>query len=185
MYLVLRIVLVALWSLPSTPKAKTSIAEAVVGILEALAIAILSYAEHTKSIRPSILLNLYLLLSCILDLASARTYFLRHGLGAIAGVYTVALVAKVILFALEEYPKQPIIKEKDTPSETAAGVVSRGIFWWMNSLLYNGARALLTVHDIGTIEDKFSSRKLLDQLEKVWDEGKYTGVSTVTLVSCG
>lgn len=127
--------------------------------------------EHYKSIKPSILLNLYLLLSIVLDIAAARTYFLRPGFEAIGGVFVASLAVKAILLALEESPKKLVLKEKDTADETAAGIVSRGIFWWLNSLLLVGARALLVVDDIGTIEDKFDSVKLLDQLERVWDNG--------------
>jgi hypothetical protein len=139
--------------------------------VEALAISALSYTEHCKSIRPSILLNLYLVLSIILDVAAARTLFLRSGLDAIAGVFVASLATKAVLLALEETPKQLILKEKDTADETVAGVISRGIFWWLNSLLVVGAKALLAVDDIGTIEEKFDSVKLLDQLERVWDNG--------------
>lgn len=119
------------------------------------------------------LLNLYLLLSIVLDLASARTFFLRPGLGAIAGVYVASLAVKAILLALEESPKKLVLKEKHTATETAAGIISRGIFWWLNSLLLVGAKALLVVEDIGTIEEKFESVRLLDQLERVWDNGAY------------
>lgn len=160
-----------LWSLPSTPKAKTSVAEAVIGLFNALAIAALSYAEHKKSIRPSALLNSYLFLSLLLDIALARTFWIRPDLKAIAGVFTVSLAIKAVLLAFEELPKQLLVGEKDVARETTAGVISRSVFWWLNALFFDGARNLIGVDDLGPIEAKFNSNALMNQLERVWEKG--------------
>ncbi|KAK9440292.1 ABC transporter, transmembrane domain, type 1 [Metarhizium brunneum] len=170
-YLCLQLALVALWSLPSTPRTKTSIAEAVICVLEAGAICALSWAEHYKSVRPSVLLNLYLLLSTLLDTAAARTYLTRPGLAAIGGVSLASLAVKAALLALEESPKEPARRDKTTADEAAAGVVSRGVFWWLNPLLLVGAKTLLAADHVGPIEDKFDSARLLRRLESVWDNG--------------
>ncbi|EFY89104.1 multidrug resistance protein MDR, putative [Metarhizium acridum CQMa 102] len=177
-YSCLQLALVASWSLPSTPKTKTSIAEAVIGVLEAGAISALSWAAHHKSVGPSILLNLYLLLSAVLDAAAARTYLTRQGdLAAIGGVLSASLAVKaaLLLLALEEWPKELVLKDKAAADETAAGVISRGVFWWLNPLLLVGAKTLLAVDDIGAIEDEFDSARLLHQLERVWDNDAKTG----------
>ena len=167
-FLCLQIVLVALWALPGTSRTKTAIAEAVVGLVDALVIAALSFAEHRRSIRPSALLNSYLFLSIILDIALARTFWIRHDLQAIAGVFTTALVVKTVLLILEETPKPLLVGEKETSRETVAGVVSRSVFWWLNTLFLAGSRLLLGVDDLGSIGDKFNSRKLMECLETAW-----------------
>ncbi|KID73574.1 ABC transporter, transmembrane domain, type 1, partial [Metarhizium brunneum ARSEF 3297] len=174
-YLCLQLALVALWSSPSTPRTKTSIAEAVIGVVEAGAICALSWAEHYKSVRPSVLLNLYLLLSTLLDTAAARTYLTRPGLAAIGGVSLASLAVKAALLALEESPKDPARRGKTTADEAAAGVVSRGVFWWLNPLLLVGAKTLLAADHVGPIEDKFDSARLLRRLESVWDNDGRTG----------
>ncbi|CAM1501751.1 Fc.00g037350.m01.CDS01 [Cosmosporella sp. VM-42] len=181
-FLCLQIVLVVLWALPETPKTKTSIAEAVVGVVDALVIAALSYAEHRRSIQPSALLNSYLFLSIVLDIALARTFWIRHDLQAIAGVFTTALVVKSGLLILEETPKPLLVGEKNTARETIAGVVSRSLFWWLNKLFLAGSRILLGVDDLGSIDDKFDSRRLLERLEKTWNESPKTG--QLALMKC-
>lgn len=168
----LQIALIALWSLPSTQKTRTSIAETVIGAVDALIIAALSYNEHVRSIRPSALLNGYLFLSILLDIALARTFWIRSDLEAIAGVFTAALVIKTILLVLEETPKRLLVSEKTVSRETVAGVVSRSLFWWLNSLFLTGSRMILGVDDLGSIADKFDSGTLLARLEKAWDESK-------------
>lgn len=143
--------------------------------MEAGAICALSWAEHYKSARPSVLLNLYLLLSMLLDAAAARTYLTRPGLAAIGGVSLASLAVKAALLALEESPKDPTRRGKTTADEAAAGVVSRGVFWWLNPLLLVGAKTLLAANHVGPIEDKFDSARLLRRLESVWDNGVYSG----------
>lgn len=83
-------------------RTNTSVAEAAVGLLEAIAILGLSYFEHVKTVQPSVLLNGYLVLTLILGIAPARTYWIRHDLPAIAAVFTVSLGIKAVLLVLEE-----------------------------------------------------------------------------------
>lgn len=169
-YTALQIALLALWCLPSTPKTKTSIPAAILSILEGATIFVISYNEHRKSIKPAALLDGYLLLSLILSVAPARSYLLRSDIPrAIAGVYITALVAKASLLVLEELPKKDAIE--GAAPETIAGVVSRGVFWWLNKLLVAGARNVLGVDDIEAIEPKFDSRQLLNRIERAWENG--------------
>lgn len=130
----------------------------------------LSFLEHRKSIKPSALLNLYLFLTAILDLAQVRSLHLRPGMNALAGVSTATLVVKCLLLVAEEMPKQEIYNEKTPCREKRAGVISRGIFWWLNRFLSLGSKGTLGVDDIGTIHDKFEAEKLLHQLETEWQK---------------
>ncbi|KAF9879602.1 ABC multidrug transporter [Colletotrichum karsti] len=170
----LQIVLVALWALPSTPSTRTSVAESVLGLVEAAAIASLSYTEHKRSIRPSALLGLYLVLTIVLDIAQARTLWLRDGLTSVAGVFTASLFAKVVILALEETPKRVLLpsSEKDVAVESTTGVVSRSLFWWLNSLFFQGFRLLIGLEDLGAIDPKFDSARLLGMLDRSWAKSK-------------
>ncbi|KAJ3494502.1 hypothetical protein NLG97_g4037 [Lecanicillium saksenae] len=165
----LQIAVLALWSLPSTHKAKTSIAEAVLGVLESIAILVLSFFEHNRSPSQSFLLNIYLLVSSILDVASIRTAWVRSHNPALAGVLTAAFAVRLCLLALEETPKTVLAGEKSQSRETRAGFISRSLFWWLNSFLTLGYKSTLDVNHIGPIAPKFDSRDLRKKLEKVWD----------------
>ena len=151
------------------------------GVVDALVIAGLSYSEHLKSIQPSLLLNGYLFFSILLDIPLARTFWIRPGFQAIAGVFTASLACKTVLLVLEETPKPLVTGEKTTPRETVAGVISRSLLWWINKLLLTGSRLLLGVDDLGSIQDKFNSQKLLERLELEWeksmDQQMYTSCS--------
>lgn len=166
-----------LWSLPSTTKLKTSIAEVAIGVLEALVIAAVSYTEHKKSARPSALLNSYLFLSIFLDIALSRTLCIRPGLKAIAGVFIVSLVTKAVILGFEELPKRLLASDKDLARETTAGLISRSLFCWLNSMFFTGSKSLLGVEDLGAIEAKFNSRALMNQLERTWETGMIISLS--------
>ncbi|KAI8265702.1 ABC transporter [Colletotrichum sp. SAR11_239] len=169
-----QIVLIALWSIPSTPRARTSVAESALGLIEAIALGALSYTEHKRSIRPSALIGLYLFLTIVLDIAQARTLWLRDGLSSVAGVFTASLVVKVVVLALEETPKRVLLasSEKDVAVESTTGVVSRSLFWWLNSLFFQGFRLLIGLEDLGAIDPKFDSARLLGMLDKAWATSK-------------
>ncbi|KAH0598736.1 hypothetical protein MHUMG1_04040 [Metarhizium humberi] len=160
----LQIVILAIWCLPSTVRASTSIAEAVFGIIAGFSVTGLSYLEHARSVRPSLLLNFYLLITAILDLAKVRTAFLRLGKHTLASLLVAALVIKVMLFVIEEVPKKPIYPEKPVPRESSAGVTT------------------LDVDDIGIIDEKFDSQRLLLQLEEAWDKDSKQG--KFSLIKC-
>jgi ATP-binding cassette, subfamily C (CFTR/MRP), member 1 len=173
-FLCLQIALVTLWSLSSTTRTRTSIAEAVIGLFDAFTIAALSYVEHTRSVKPSIILNGYLFFSILLDIPLVRTFWIRPGFHAIAGVFTAALGTKATLLVLEETPKSLLVGEKSAPKETVAGVISRSVLWWCNKLLLTGSRLVIGVDDLGSIDDKFDSKKLLEQLETEWEKSEYS-----------
>lgn len=69
----LRFVLLLLWILRAPIRTQTSIAAAAVYVVESLAFLALSKAEHNHAIRPSSLLNLYLIFSIGLDFVRMRT----------------------------------------------------------------------------------------------------------------
>ncbi|KAH7316563.1 putative ABC multidrug transporter [Stachybotrys elegans] len=182
-YLGLQVSLLAQWLLSSSPSTRTSLPESILGLVEAIVIAATSYTEHLKSIKPSFLLNTYLLLTILLDVALARTFWLREGMAAIASVFTVSLVVKSALLVLEELPKRPLSTDNKTiPRETVAGVVNRGVFWWLNSLFWTGSKSIIDIEHLGPIDAKFDSRQLLHRLEMAWEQ--YNKETPFALMSC-
>jgi hypothetical protein len=175
-FISLQIALLALWSLDSTPRTRTSIPETVIGVIEGLVIAALSYTEHLKSDRPSPLLSTYLFLTIILDIALARTFFIRDGLQTIAIIFTTTVAVKCILLVLEETPKRRwTINEKEPVRETSVGVVNRSLFLWLNPLFWRGTKSILTIDHLGPLHGKLASKPLLDQLEATWDSDSKEG----------
>jgi ATP-binding cassette, subfamily C (CFTR/MRP), member 1 len=101
----LQLALLVLWALPSAFPTQASIAAATISFIDCLAIGILSYIEHTRSVRPSTILNVYLLFSTLFDIVKAGTLWLRSGSHYIAAAFTSSLSLKTILLILESMEK--------------------------------------------------------------------------------
>jgi hypothetical protein len=146
-------------------------------IAGAVFLAVLSYAEHTRSVRPSFILNTYLLCSLLFDIARVRTLWLRYTdtfNEIIALVTTVALGVKVLLVLLEAVEKRNILKTEFAgyPPEATAGFYNRSLFWWLNPLFRVGYSNVLSVRDLFVLDKELSSERLLALFEERWSKGK-------------
>lgn len=93
-----------LWSLPHVRPTQTSALSATVSMVTALVLLELSNVEEKRSVRPSTLLNMYLILSIVFDATQARTLWLTDRTD-VAGVMTGAVANKIGMLLLEEHSK--------------------------------------------------------------------------------
>jgi hypothetical protein len=191
--LALQITQTALWALPAADSTRASVPANVIMSIGVLALGLLSYAEHMRSVRPSFILNTYLFCSLLFDIARSRTLWLRSVdtfNDTIAIVTTVAVGVKLALFLLEAVEKRHILKPEyaDYPPEATAGFYNRAVFWWLNPLFKIGFTGVLRVDDLSSLDKELSSERLLAQFEEKWSKGKYRsllpgGLSLLTLYS--
>ncbi|UQC86148.1 ABC transporter [Colletotrichum lupini] len=172
----LQIALLALWT--QTPLSnRVSIAAAVLGILDALALTLLSHAEHLRSIRPSTTICVYLAFSLIFDAVQCRTLWLLPGLQNLASVSCAALAMKLTMFLLEVQGKRTFLLAalRHLSPEATSGIIGRGFFWWLNSLLGKGFKATLSPSTLYDIDDDMRSEPLLQNLNIAWNERRGHG----------
>ncbi|KAK8046051.1 P-loop containing nucleoside triphosphate hydrolase protein [Apiospora saccharicola] len=152
-------------------RTKATLASAVLSLVTAVSLAVLSHLEHAKSIRPSFIINTYLLTTVIFDIARVRTQWLSQRSGdALAGVSTASLVVKFAMTVLESVEKQSLLLEPDHhySLESTSGVLSRSCFWWLNSLLFAGFRKVLSLEDLPSIHEKVNSAHLSQRIQATW-----------------
>ncbi|KAJ5698548.1 hypothetical protein N7462_000553 [Penicillium macrosclerotiorum] len=149
----LQIAQTILWALPAADRTKASIATNAVLAVGALLLCVLSYAEHSRSVRPSFILNTYLLCSLLFDIARVRTLWLRavDGFNEVIAVVTTA----------------------------TAGFYNRSVFFWLNPLFKNGFRNLLSVDDLFVLDKELSSERLLALFEERWSKVKSKSPNTL------
>ncbi|PNP85151.1 hypothetical protein FNYG_01380 [Fusarium nygamai] len=170
-YACLQTALLVLWCRQNSTK--TAIAEPVLGLIEAFALAALSFFEHRNSRKPSKLIGAFLVIPIILDIALVRTLWIRS-MHTIAAVFTTLFVVKTILLILEETPKI-VLGEKEKIRETSSGVVNRSFFWWLNGLFLQGHRTILETEDLQAIDSKFDTDHVSAPLEKQWERACNSG----------
>ena len=87
------------------------------------------------------------------------------------GLYLVALLSNALLslFSVEErvINKEDIDDLKEYPEEYVS-VLSKLMFWWMNSLIITGYKRDLTRQDLWRISEKESSYHITNRFENVW-----------------
>jgi ATP-binding cassette subfamily C (CFTR/MRP) protein 1 len=129
----------------------------------------LSLFEHVRSLQPSPLISTYLLFSALLDIPQARTLFLQQHVD-LCTLFVASLVLKTVILALEQKDKRPLLKApyRSYPPEALSGIISRSLFWWLNSLFVKGHRRLLKFSDLYETDPELSSTLLHNKISKTW-----------------
>jgi ATP-binding cassette subfamily C (CFTR/MRP) protein 1 len=118
----------------------------------------LSKLEHNKSVRPSSLLNVYYLFSLGLDVIRIRTLIKIEFDAIIVAFCAADMAVKISLLILEAQNKRAYftIADSKRPPQEISGILSRSVFWWLNSLLLHGIIFYATCHDEVTDEFRLS-----------------------------
>lgn len=157
------------WASPGVEKTRASIPCAIVTVIAYLVLPVLSYAEHAKTVRPSLLLNGFLLISLLCDVVRARSLWLLNK-DKIASDFTACVALKCLIFVLEAVEKRHILKpEHQTKSpEATSGIYSRSLFWWLNPLFCNGYRKTFSVDHLYPLDKHLLSGYTHGLLESSW-----------------
>ena len=172
-YVGLQTSLLVLYVAAGAPKTRLSITCASLAIVAYSILLLVSYLEHTRSVRPSTLLCTFLGGSILLDLARARTLFLIPGGRTIANVFLASYVIKVVMLCLEAAEKRNLVRPrwKEASVEAAGGVFNRTLFIWLNGVFIRGFRTLLTVDTLGSLDNQILSASEPHTLIERWKIG--------------
>lgn len=171
-FAILQLTILLLWAInPSWVTTKTSLPAAALDFASASALCVLSYFEHSRSVRPSFIINLYLFVSIAFDVARTRTLWLMQHTQNIALVLTISTVVKLGVLILEANSKREILLDRyrHLPPEATSGIYSRSVFWWLNPLLKKGFFKTLLLNDLYSLDPDIQSQDLLRKLEQAWD----------------
>lgn len=138
--------------------------------MSALALAILSFVEHERSIRPSLVIQSFLSLTLLLDAARVRTLWLQSYNNTVAAVTTVSFIFKFLLVIFEAVEKRSILHAqwKSTSPEATSGLFSRCVFWWLNRLFRTGFKRSFNMEDLLPLDKHLTCSYLYDRLDMPW-----------------
>ncbi|KAL4785998.1 putative ABC multidrug transporter [Aspergillus varians] len=145
------------------------IASSVLNLVSALCMLTLSVVDHSRSPRPSALLNSYLLLTVLFDVAQTRTLFLSANDKpelAYSSIFCAAIALKTGVLLLEARQK--------TKWETS-GIFSLGVFFWLNKAFLVGYRKVLRLEDLYPLDSSFNAEALHQDFMKKMDYSKLKG----------
>lgn len=126
--------------LPQSPRTRATIPCATVSLLCIITLFVLSYLEHTRSIRPSTILATYLLISLLGDIVRARTLWSIHDNRRAAIALTASVAWKTVVLVLESIEKRRLLREgyQESSPEATGNIWNVRLFYWLNPLLLDG-----------------------------------------------
>jgi ATP-binding cassette, subfamily C (CFTR/MRP), member 1 len=183
-YAALQFALLILWCLSPTERTHVSVPAAVLSLVGAAFICILSHFEHVKSVHPSTIINIYLFFSILFDAVQLRTLWTIPSLKTIACVFSASFSAKATLLILEAIEKGSFLAPpyRWTAPEALSSVYNLSVFWWLNHLLKGGYRKILAFDDLYTLDPALQSQKLNIEAREAWHRGRYFRYSSGALL---
>jgi len=156
------------------PLTRATIPAFVLACAASSAYIFISWLDHERSIRPSLVLTIYLILSILTDIARSRTLWLMGVEYTIPILMTCATVNYAVLLVLECTDKRSILKPtyQGLSKEITSSPLSRATFFWLNSLLLKGYKRILTIWDLLPLDPALQSENLHRKLDKTWREGR-------------
>ncbi|PIA90546.1 ABC transporter C family member 8 [Cercospora beticola] len=158
------------WSLQPLQRTNASVPAAAVSFLASLALLYLSSLEHAKTIRPSSIINFWILVSLLLDLPQARTLWLRPGSRIVPVTFSISLVAKVLILYLEARNKKRSIfpQYRFLAPEALVNLYSQVSLWWINPMFWTGYRSFLSIDSLYDIDEGLSSTSAEATFARHW-----------------
>lgn len=166
---------------PEPRTQKPSLVASVSSFATSLVLCALSALEHTKSLRPSFILQGYLLLATIFDAALLRTIWLIPSFNVgMKGIYTTTVAIKFVILVLEAKEKQSCntINSGAISPEQYSGLYSQGVLWWLNRLIWRGTRHVLRPHDLYPLTHDMTAESLGPRFWSIWTKGEQSGLGT-------
>lgn len=169
-FALVQLALIVLWASPANGPTRLSLPASVLSLLAGLALGAVSYLQHSRSVRPSAVLNVYLAISILFDIAQARTLWLREDNAKVASVFTTGLVLKALVLVAEMIEKRRFLQAPycHYPPEALGSVLNRSVFWWINSLLIKGSSTRLYISDLFNIDNRLTSKYIMPRFSDYW-----------------
>lgn len=138
--------------------------------------AYLSYLEHRRSLRTSILLNAYLLVTTVFNAIRTRTTWLVYERQPYPILFTVATAASAALVVLEAIPKNHYLDStyEGASPEEANGLYSLLFISWVNPLLRLGSRKILDTNDLYPLDFQLSADVQFGHFQKAWRGSRHS-----------
>jgi ATP-binding cassette subfamily C (CFTR/MRP) protein 1 len=188
-FVALNLTLLILWAVTPVAATKASTPAASLDFAAAIVLCVLSSYEHTRSVAPSTLIAIYLVVTLPLDAVRVRTLFLLDNSSptrSIAAVAATAAVVKLGILLSEAWSKQHILLQRyqHLPPEATSSPYSRIFLWWVNPLLWRGFNSLFELGDLYDVDDSLSSTLLGTKFQKKWTARKETHKYSLLVTLC-
>ncbi|CAI7570528.1 unnamed protein product [Penicillium palitans] len=175
MFAAIHLALLVLHILNSSLRTSATIAECALAFIASIGLCLLSRLEHLRSVRPSPIINGYILVTLIFDIARARTLFRVSSYKSIARIFSSMIGVKVMVLLAEAVEKRKLLlgPYRDLSPEETSGIYSKSFFFWLNELMTSGFQRVLQNHDLYPIDSDMSSSVLHQRMKDAWSSATH------------
>nr|POE51561.1 hypothetical protein CFP56_25768 [Quercus suber] len=167
-----QLALLVAWSMTPAPENRTSasVPAAVVSFTASLALLFLSSIEHTRSVRPSTSINVYLLVSLLFDIPQARTLWLSSNTPYVPGIYTAGVAAKaiVLLFEARNKKRSLLAPYRAYGPEALVSIYDRTVLWWLNPLFFQGYKSSIPLDNLYHLDTDLNAHGAEQAIKNSW-----------------
>jgi ATP-binding cassette subfamily C (CFTR/MRP) protein 1 len=131
----------------------------------------LSRLEHSRAVRPSHLLQFFLLALLVCNATRLRTLFLMDYPVSIVAPASIHAFLTGLLLLLESLEKRELFfseQDRSLPPEETIGLFGRRLFWYLNGLFKEGYRKVLKPADLYNIDADLASKKRAAGFQDAW-----------------
>ncbi|EHA28226.1 hypothetical protein ASPNIDRAFT_188758 [Aspergillus niger ATCC 1015] len=170
------------WTSGDEPTTRTTVPAAALSLVAAVALGLAAHFEHTRSVKPPLVIEIYLLFTIAFDAVRLRTLWGMGYHGHIFKLSTIFVIWKVVLLVQEAWPRELGLLEQSYSPEEKVGWINRRMFWWVNPLLFLGSKKDLQADDLFTLNRSLQSEVCSKSFSEVWQNGKRHKLVLLTAV---
>jgi ATP-binding cassette subfamily C (CFTR/MRP) protein 1 len=161
-----------------------SIAAASLNVVAAFGFLALVTVTHTRTIRPSTLVTVYLIGAIISSISSDYIIRSKFGVSLLSWLLTASVTSKALLLCLDQKDKDRILKlgVEYSPEETS-GILSRIVFWWLVPFFRKGYTTILNQEDLYPLADDLRTERLASLMNACWGKRKLDVYTTTGIWS--
>ncbi|SPB43073.1 unnamed protein product [Aspergillus niger] len=160
------------WTSGDEPTTRTTVPAAALSLVAAVALGLAAHFEHTRSVKPPLVIEIYLLFTIAFDAVRLRTLWGMGYHGHIFKLSTIFVIWKVVLLVQEAWPRELGLLEQSYSPEEKVGWINRRMFWWVNPLLFLGSKKDLQADDLFTLNRSLQSEVCSKSFSEVWQNAK-------------
>ncbi|KAJ6020781.1 multidrug resistance-associated protein [Penicillium herquei] len=133
-------------------------------------IVLLSWLEDERSMKPSSLLAIYLIVTLLFDVVQIKSLWLPYKNPLIAGLFSATVATKAAMVLFESLGKQKYLIDsyQDFSRESTSGILNQSFMWWLNRLLFVGFRSILTTEDLDRLDKSLESNRTAQMARRAW-----------------
>ncbi|EHA25622.1 hypothetical protein ASPNIDRAFT_50413 [Aspergillus niger ATCC 1015] len=131
----------------------------------------LSYLEYNRTLRPPLLINVYLFLVVLFDGVFIRSFWLASNSSSATALCSTVLAVHVIVLIAESLRKADSLittRYRQTAAEETSSLWGLGLLIWVLPVLQQGFTRPLGLSDVPPVALELTSMRLMKRLQRSW-----------------